>query len=425
MRYLVLFLFVLSAAAQEPMQFAAFMSRQVAAEPPGFSPSNNYPTELVMWLDARLYTTNGGTAFWGDRWTNNLSATNTTAANRPTGSATGCNGVDWALSFDGNDLLKTPTTFTYLTPTAYMLLLKYDYSWTNTPPEQRLKSDSDSSGIVRASATSNSRYTFGVTPSTWWTNTTAQWMVMTVVHQLDNSMTCYTNLNREFNQASGSAPGKNVALGIGARFSDAGFGWPGSIAQFVVLTNALQSGASTTLTNAMLSNVFWWMTNYAQLSPQLTTDWFYAGAGNDDDSYTAGATDTGWNPELNGYGSPITNSVSGTCTNISIKARSLAGATTFKVGLYNSSNALIANGTTASSSSTAAWLPVAVNVSVSSGTYRIIAFAEGGNGSYQYDTDAGNFLVDDPTDYASAPPATLTPTHSDNFVFGVKMGVLH
>lgn len=151
----------------------------------------------------------------------------------------------------------------------------------------------------------------------------------------------------------------------------------------------------------------------------------FPATGKSDSSFTAGQADGSWDPDLNGYGSPITNTFSGTCTNIAIKGWASGGTANWKVGLYNSNSNLVASGTCSTASGTAVWMDVAVSTTVSNDTYRVMAFGADGVTRFMYDTDAGNYAVDDPTDYADAPPATLTPSHFDNYVFGVKMGVLH
>jgi hypothetical protein len=238
-----------------------------AAASPGFSPTNNYPTETQVWWDTSLYYTNAGVVILPDRQTGAFHATNATASKFPLYGATWANGVAPAITFDGaDDWLRTRTGVPYSYPYAIVFLLAYNYTVTNTPPEQRLVNTADSALIIRATGTSNARYFAQYGSASYWTNHGTIWMTHTYIVASASSVGCYTNFSREFNGSSGATP-SGSAFGLGGRFSDGAIPWNGSVSQIVLVTNIAQSFLSKTLTNSVLSNIVAWMTNYAAITP--------------------------------------------------------------------------------------------------------------------------------------------------------------
>lgn len=150
--------------------------------------------------------------------------------------------------------------------------------------------------------------------------------------------------------------------------------------------------------------------------------WYYAGSGKSESSFTAGQTASGWAPQTYNYGAVVAVGAAGTCTTISIKA-GVDGATarTLKIGLFNASNNLVADGSLSVPASSPAWRDVAVSAAVSAANYTIMGSFETSDGAYAY--DSGQDGVYDEFDYASFPPATCSPTTESGTIYGVRMYV--
>lgn len=254
--------------AVSPTDYIAVLGApQVASAPAGFSPSNNYPAELVYWWDASLYNTNGGTVFFPDRYTNALHFTNTTASAFPTYNASGLNSLP-TITFDGaGDIVRTRNAWSETQPSAIIVVMRYLGSGT---AEQRFVYGSDASVIWRANATSNARHTYGQNYTTYWTNGYSSFHIWAVCHASSTgSFYSYTNGVYEFHVGSSAAPGSSIGLAIGGRFSDAGNGMNAEIAEVIQFKSVTQANL-TQLTNVVLVNT---VSNLSR-KYNITTPWY-------------------------------------------------------------------------------------------------------------------------------------------------------
>lgn len=148
--------------------------------------------------------------------------------------------------------------------------------------------------------------------------------------------------------------------------------------------------------------------------------WYYCGTGKTESSFT-GVTNTGWAPQTYNYGADVSVAQAGTCTTISIKAGGADSGITLKIGLFNSVNNLVANGSVAVPWEAPGWRDVTISAAVTTGTYKILGSFSSISGIYG--TDSGQDGIYDEVAYASFPPGSITPTVESGTIYSVRMYV--
>lgn len=261
------FCFLFSALCFGQFNFSdlAFQPKPVASVSPEFSISNAYPGELRYWWDASLYNTNGGIVYLPDRWTNSLHFTNATASKFPKYTASKVNGKP-AITYDTAQSLYTSSAFNHTNTAGYIFVMRYEYVWTNTPPEQRLLADFAGGPYFRATATSNARYIFGQTSAHYWTNV-AGWHVLTFIRASGGSIAFYTNMTRVERISTSTDMGLNLSMCLGNRHTSEGQPFYASFAEIVTLNGIGQDTLHGYLTNNVVSNIVWSLTNKYAIAP--------------------------------------------------------------------------------------------------------------------------------------------------------------
>lgn len=157
----------------------------------------------------------------------------------------------------------------------------------------------------------------------------------------------------------------------------------------------------------------------------MAEQWWYPGSGLTDTSFTNGPTSAGWQPQNFIYGAGITvGGSAGTATKISVRGLNggVSGTLALKLGLYNSAGSLIAQ-TTATVTTTPAWVEGAISVAVSPGTYNVMVSGATNQAAY-YHSATGNG-IGETVAYASAMPASINTTGDETgLLYAVRVYVV-
>lgn len=139
----------------------------------------------------------------------------------------------------------------------------------------------------------------------------------------------------------------------------------------------------------------------------MAEQYWYPGSGLSDTSFTSGPTNAGWQPHNFNYGNVITvGGSAGTATVISARVDTGGfGAIDLKIGLYNSSGSLQAQGLiNVPNGTTGTWRDISISAALSPGTFYVLCSAATTNIRHYYNTGiVGKYATNN---YAASMPAS-------------------
>jgi hypothetical protein len=159
----------------------------------------------------------------------------------------------------------------------------------------------------------------------------------------------------------------------------------------------------------------------------MAEQYWYPGSGLGDTSFTGGPTASGWAPHSFCYGAKIAiGGSAGTATVISARVDTASfGAIDLKLGLYDSSGNLLAQGSlTVPDGSTGTWRDVSISAAVSPGNFFVLGSASTTNLRYYYNATINGSTATRAYADAMADPETISDGTETNLGYGVRVYVV-